>query len=210
MQLRSILSHKGTVFAVAFLAIEITYLAILFAICHQTEVEMQRQLRSKAIISQSNTLSKLIYDAGIAVAGYSLTKNQLLSDRYQKISQQIPQEVNDLRATIGSNDSEQQIIGNLNETTTSALEILNESKSQADANQFDVTQVKSRQMYKEIRLLADRLTLELSQLIEHEGKVAKESAKANGQCQLALNIFFALGFVLNIALAIALARCQRL
>ena len=60
----------------------------------QAEIEVQRQIRSKAIISRANTLSKLFYDAGVAMGGYSITKSPLFSDRYDKIVRQIPQDLN--------------------------------------------------------------------------------------------------------------------
>jgi CHASE3 domain sensor protein len=210
MQLIAKLSNRKLKSAAIFLAIELIYLSILFVLVYQTEKEMRKQLRSNTIISKANTVSKLFYDAGIAMAGYSITKNQLLSDRYQKIALQIPQEVNDLKMAIGKDKNENLIGTRLNEITNSGIEILNETKSQAETDRFDIAHANSRQMYKEIRALADHLSTELAQLTETEHNVERESALASRCLQLILNICFAFGFLLNIAIAFLIARCQRL
>src|SRR5919201_1100386 len=71
------LSHKGLIIVAIPLIFEIIFLLTLSALLRQAEIEVQRQIRSKAIISQANTLSKLFYDAGVAMGGYSITKSPL-------------------------------------------------------------------------------------------------------------------------------------
>ena len=66
--------HKGAILVLVPLIFELFFLAVLTELLHQAELEVQRQVRSKAIISQANTLSKLFYDAGVAMGGYSITK----------------------------------------------------------------------------------------------------------------------------------------
>ncbi len=137
----------------------------------QAEIEVQRQVRSKAIISQANTLSKLFYDAGVAMGGYSITKSPLFSDRYDKIVKQIPQDLDELRTLVGENGRQQTILANLKKITEDGLSILTEAKSAIDDNRVDVAQFRARHMYKEIRSLADRLQDELRGLTEDEGKL---------------------------------------
>ncbi len=72
--------HKGAILVLVPLLFELVFLAVLTELLHRAEVEVQRQVRSKAIISQANTLSKLFYDAGVAMGGYSITKSPLFSD----------------------------------------------------------------------------------------------------------------------------------
>ncbi len=174
MQLMLKFSDKKFRFSASFLAIQLAYLFILFALLHQTEVEMQKQLRSNTIISKANSVSKLFYDAGIAIVVYSISKNQVLSDRYKKIALMIPQEISDLRTVVGNNEHEKQVVANISAITNSGLEILNDAKSQAETGHFDLTQANSRQMYSEIRSLAARLSTELSQLTDGEDKIEKK------------------------------------
>ncbi len=143
----------------------------------QAEIEVQRQIRSKAIISQANTLSKLFYDAGVAMGGYSITKSPLFSDRYDKIVRQIPQDLNELKSLVGDNPRQQKILENLADITVTGLKILGEAKAAIDDNRVDVAQFRARHMYKEIRSLADRLQDELRGLTEDERKIERSTLK---------------------------------
>ncbi len=171
----------------------------------QAEIEVQRQIRSKAIISQANTLSKLFYDAGVAMGGYSITKSPLFSDRYDKIVRQIPQDLNELKSLVGDNPRQQKILENLADITVTGLKILGEAKAAIDDNRVDVAQFRARHMYKEIRSLADRLQDELRGLTEDERKIESESPEVQNRNRATVKLFLVVGVVFNILLAVALA-----
>jgi hypothetical protein len=209
MQLALKLQDRKTACALAFLAVQSFFLLVLFVLYHQTEVEMDRQITANTIITKSSTISKSFYDAAIALAIYGVSRNQLLNDRYQSIVQQIPLEVSELRNALSNNENEQQASANINDITTSGLEILKEAKTEADTSHLDMSQDNSRQTLREIRLLADRLNTELSHIAEGARKAGQKSGETNQKYKLAINIFFALAGLLNVSMAIAIARCQR-
>ena len=60
---------KGYAMLVLPLIVQVCLLFALTGLLRQAEHEVQEQVRSKAIISQSNALSKLFYDAGVAMGG---------------------------------------------------------------------------------------------------------------------------------------------
>ncbi|HEY9785026.1 MAG TPA: PAS domain S-box protein, partial [Candidatus Obscuribacterales bacterium] len=205
MRLNLKLSHKGLILVSVPLVFELIFLLTLTMLLRQAEVEVQRQIRSKAIISQANTLSKLFYDAGVAMGGYSITKSPLFSDRYDKIVRQIPQDLNELKSLVGDNPRQQKILENLAEITVTGLKILGEAKNAIDDNRVDVAQFRARHMYKEIRSLADRLQDELRGLTEDERKIESESPEVQNRNRASVKIFLVVGVVFNILLAIALA-----
>jgi PAS domain S-box-containing protein len=199
------LSHKGLILVSVPLIFELIFLATLTALLRQAEIEVQRQVRSKAIISQANTLSKLFYDAGVAMGGYSITKSPLFSDRYDKIVRQIPQDLNELKSLVGDNPRQQQILQNLAVITVTGLKILGEAKSAIDDNRVDVAQFRARHMYKEIRSLADKLQDELRGLTEDERKIESEGPEAQNRSRATVKLFLVVGVVFNVLLAVALA-----
>jgi CHASE3 domain sensor protein len=184
---------------------ELIFLLTLTMLLRQAEIEVQRQIRSKAIISQANTLSKLFYDAGVAMGGYSITKSPLFSDRYDKIVRQIPQDLNELKSLVGDNPRQQKILENLADITVTGLKILGEAKAAIDDNRVDVAQFRARHMYKEIRSLADRLQDELRGLTEDERKIESESPEVQNRNRATVKLFLVVGVVFNILLAVALA-----
>jgi PAS domain S-box-containing protein len=187
------------------LLFELIFLLTLTMLLRQAEIEVQRQIRSKAIISQANTLSKLFYDAGVAMGGYSITKSPLFSDRYDKIVRQIPQDLNELKSLVGDNPRQQKILENLADITVTGLKILGEAKAAIDDNRVDVAQFRARHMYKEIRSLADRLQDELRGLTEDERKIESESPEVQNRNRATVKLFLVVGVVFNILLAVALA-----
>lgn len=205
MRLNLKLSHKGLILVSVPLIFELIFLLTLTMLLRQAEIEVQRQIRSKAIISQANTLSKLFYDAGVAMGGYSITKSPLFSDRYDKIVRQIPQDLNELKSLVGDNPRQQKILDNLAEITVTGLKILGEAKAAIDDNRVDVAQFRARHMYKEIRSLADRLQDELRGLTEDERKIESESPEVQNRNRATVKLFLVVGVVFNILLAVALA-----
>lgn len=199
------ISHKGIILVSVPLIFELIFLATLTYLLRQAEVEVQRQVRSKAIISQANTLSKLFYDAGVAMGGYSITKSPLFSDRYDKIVRQIPQDLLELKTLVGDNPRQQEILSNLHTITVTGLKILGEAKAAIDDNRVDVAQFRARHMYKEIRSLADRLQDELRGLTEDERKIESESPEAQNRSRARLKMFLVIGVVFNVLLAFGLA-----
>ena len=205
MKLNLRLSHKGIILVAVPLIFEVVFLAALTFLLRQAEIEVQRQVRSKAIISQANTLSKLFYDAGVAMGGYSITKSPLFSDRYDKIVHQIPQDLDELKSLVGDNSRQQEILQHLQVITVTGLKILGEAKSAIDDNRVDVAQFRARHMYKEIRSLADRLQDELRGLTEDERKIESESPEAQNRNRMLVKVILVVGVLLNIVIAIALA-----
>ncbi|HEY9679042.1 MAG TPA: PAS domain S-box protein [Drouetiella sp.] len=205
MRLNLKLSHKGLILVAVPLIFEVIFLATLTYLLRQAEIEVQRQVRSKAIISQANTLSKLFYDAGVAMGGYSITKSPLFSDRYDKIVRQIPQDLDELKNLVGDNQRQQQILQNLQVITVTGLKILGEAKSAIDDNRVDVAQFRARHMYKEIRSLADRLQDELRGLTEDERKIESEGPEAQNRNRQMVKIYLVIGVLLNFLIAVALA-----
>jgi PAS domain S-box-containing protein len=199
------LSHKGIILVSVPLILELVFIAILSVLLHQAEVEVQRQIRSKAIISQANALSKLFYDAGVAMGGYSITKSPLFSDRYDKIVRQIPEDLTELKQLVGDNPHQQQILKNLAVITETGLKILGEAKGAIDDNQVDVAQFRARHMYKEIRSLADRLQEELHGLTEDEQKIANQSPEASNRSRSMVKYYLVVGVIFNVLLAFGLA-----
>lgn len=199
------LSHQGFILVLIPLIFELIFLALLTALLGQAEIEVQKQIRSKAVIAQANTLSKLFYDAGVAVAGYSITRSPLFSDRYNKIVRQIPQDLHELKGIVGDNVHQQQILHNLEQITVTGLTILNEAKSAIDQNRLDIAQFRARHMYKDIRSLADRLQEELHALTEDERRIENEGPGAQNRSKLIVKLCLSVGVVFNILLAVGLA-----
>jgi|GEM_PF-1760089 len=198
------ISSKGFILILVPLLFQIGLLFLLAVQLQNAEAEVQRQVRSKAIISQANALSKLFYDAGVAMGGYSITKSPLFSDRYRKICEQIPIDLAELKKLVGDNPKQQAIIKRLEQITKDGLKILNEAKEAIDDNRVDVAQFRARHMYKQIRQLADHLQDELKVLTEDERRLEILSPEDQSRQRTGVKVLVLAGTLLNLCVAGAL------
>jgi PAS domain S-box-containing protein len=205
MKLKLKLVHKGLILVLVPLILNLGFLAVLSYLLNQAEIEVNKQVRSKEIIAQANSLSKLFYDAGVAMGGYSITKSPLFADRYDKIVREIPENLDALKNMVGDNKHQQVILHDLARITESGLQLLGEAKAAIDENQVDVAQFHARHMYTEIRGLADQLQEELRGLTEEEKKIQDQSPDAKNRSKKAVKAFIIIGVGFNIFLALGLA-----
>jgi len=177
---------------------------VLSVLLQKAETEMQQQVRAKAIISKANSLSKLFYDAGVAMGGYSITKSPLFDDRYKKICAQIPVDVTELKALVGDDKGHQSdLLVKIQEVTSSGIVILDQSKAAIDDNRVDVAQFRARHMYKNIRMLADQLQQQLKELTENERKLETLSPEQLNASRTLVKFALIFGVILNAGLAFA-------
>src|SRR5262245_48346209 len=115
------LSYKGMLMVSVPLAFELIFIGVLVMLLKEAETEAEKQARSKAIIAQSSVLSRLFYDAGMTMSGYSITKSVLFKDRYDKTVAQIPREFSQLESLVGNNTQQQETIKHIKDKTDEGL-----------------------------------------------------------------------------------------
>ena len=64
-------------------------------------------MRAKEITALTSNLSKRIYDAGVALGGFSVTRSKLFLHRFDKTIGEIPHEVSELKDLIRTEDKKQ-------------------------------------------------------------------------------------------------------
>jgi CHASE3 domain. len=137
----------------------------------RADEEIRRQMRGNAVIAHANALSKLLYDAGVAMGGYSITKSPLMADRLQKEMKEIPVELEKLRNLVKDNERQSQIIVELEQISEEQINVFDDAKKSIDDSRVDVAQFRSRHVYPQIRSLADRLQDKLRELTAEERKI---------------------------------------
>ncbi len=118
---------------------------------------LYEQVKMRAVNAQCNALSKLFYDAGVAMGGYSITKNDLFSERFNKIIKGIPEALKELRALEESDSVALKKVDEIEVTINDGMKLLLEAKESIDDNAHRTCQLYGRHRYKELRAVADRL-----------------------------------------------------
>jgi serine/threonine protein kinase len=159
------------------LGVLINFIALTLAV-GQYDNCIKEKVRAQSLISSANVLSKLAYDAGVAVGVYSATKNPLFADRYLKIREVIPEEINSLKqlSAIGEGEGGRESLPfkSIEKDAQMSIKVLDETKAATEAGISDQGQYRDRHMYKEIRLLADDLQFQLHILTASARRVSTE------------------------------------
>jgi CHASE3 domain sensor protein len=132
------IGRKGLILVLVPLGCNLLFLTAFAILLQQSEAEVERQMRSKAIIAQANQLSKSFYDCGVAMGGYSITKSPLFAERFERIKRDIPQELSQLKVAVGhDNDKQLRTVARLEKITADGLAILNHAKASIDDNRLE-------------------------------------------------------------------------
>lgn len=146
-------------------------LAIFIGIFQQYTAVLEAPMRAGTIISQANALSKDLFEAGNAIGGYGMTQSPVFIDHYDKLIEEIPSRLSDLKDSVGSRPSQQEPMKKVEQLTANLMQILSDSKKAMDGSGPDLAQFHARHMYRDLRVTGDRLQLELSALTEEENRI---------------------------------------
>ncbi len=153
-------------------------IALLFAIglCFkQVDTERLEQIRARSIVTESSALSKLFNDAGVAIGGYSINKSQLFSDRYKRISEQIPLSLQELKTLVGDNNRQRAVLGRIETTILDGMKTLAEAKARVDTVTPSECQFRARPVYRIWRQQLEQLSEALNALVTVEQITSKEA-----------------------------------
>src|SRR5947207_9237567 len=97
------ISQRGLILIAVPLVSGLVFIAVLVMLLRQAEAETLRQVQVKMVIFQAATLSRLFNDAGVAMAGYNLTKDRLFETPSDAIITRIRSEFHKMDQAAASN-----------------------------------------------------------------------------------------------------------
>jgi len=195
------LSHKGLLIVAIPLVFQIGFLGVLNVLLKQSEMEVDRQMRSKQIISLSDSVNKSFFEACLSMQGYSVTKSPLFLERYNTTIQQWPDELRRLKWAIGNNMLQQGTANEVESIIRTAQKSLDAERTTIDSASSDDAQFATRHMNKEIRSLADRLQERLQALTVSERRIDNEASAGSERARHILQGWLIIGVTFNVLLA---------
>jgi len=127
----------------------------------QDAMQVKRHLQ---LCSLAEEISQLNYDAGVAMGGYSITKDAMFSSRFEKIEEVLPKKVQELSGLVSTIPDEKDIVQSIGEQTTAMLRINKQAQALIDDPKINQEQFKGRHVYKDIRGISDRLRQQIHAL----------------------------------------------
>lgn len=133
--------------------------------------------RHLLVCSLTERISRLCYDAGVAMGGYSITKSQPFSDRFDRINSELPKTVKELGNVVSNIPNEEATVQLLGTHAQGLLAILREARAAIDDDQVSVEQFKARHMYTDVRGAADQIAEDVENLRDENLALVSESIK---------------------------------
>lgn len=201
------LAQKGLVLVGVPLLFELIFVGMLTALLGQAEKEALRVSHSKAIITKTNTLTKLVIEAGAALAGYSVRKEPTYEDHYEAAVEQIPIEISELRKLSADNPRQQASLQEIESSVEKGLTLIRNIKKAMDsgANSKTSPYMSGNQVFKELQDITDELESELSKFAQDERKVEKSSPQMEQRSRSMVNTMLWVGTTLNVLLSLLMA-----
>ena len=151
--------HRLIIFAAI---VNFALLTCLGVCVFKMERELVEQQNARAIIVQSDNLLRLLYDCGVAIGGFSITKSPVFADRCDDLSKEVPATLSELKTLIGGNQEQQAVFSRVELNSLGQLKVLAETKAVIDSSAVGIAQYRARHMYKNLRGNLDELKTQLS------------------------------------------------
>lgn len=187
------------------LLFELIFVGMLTALLGQAEKEATRVAHSKAIITKTNILTKLVIEAGAALAGYSLQKSESYDEHYQDAVEQIPIEVEELRKLSAENPRQDASLKQIESTVEQSLALIKSIKQGMDSDKMNSAYAGGGASFKELQTLTDRLETELNQFSQDERKLEKSSPQMEQRSRSMVHTMLWVGTGLNVLLSLLMA-----
>ncbi|HIA51932.1 MAG TPA: PAS domain S-box protein [Candidatus Melainabacteria bacterium] len=185
------------------LAVGLIFIGTLFYLLQLSQLEAEKHLRARAIISQSNVVSRLYIDASLAMSNYCLTAVPVYADKYDITKKQLFTELDKLQSMAVSNEVEKGLLQKIYGQARQGIDYLDKSHHTLDHMSSD--NVLMRQVFKEIRAVAGVLDPAMQELNNFETAFEKQSSQAKSEKSTLLQGALIAGGVLNILVAISAA-----
>lgn len=202
MRLRLNISQKGLVLVAVPLISGLVFLGVLFGLLRQAEAEILEQVQVKMVIFQAATLSRLFNDAGVAAAGYELTKSEIFSAPFDAIRNRIRKEFQQLEHSQLRSFDVRNTLQRMEADAAPALAGLTQAKQSIDAGK----DVDIAWLIHELNIVAKKMSSELNRLTAEDKQLESEGSDPSGQTRKTVQLFLLAGVALNLGLTLLLAR----
>ncbi len=197
------LTQMGLLLVFIPLAIGLIFIGTLSFLLHRSQLEAERHLLAKAIISQANVVSRLFVDASLAMSSYCLTGVPIYSDHYDATKKSLYDELVKLDALKVSDETERHLLKSISDKAMKGTGLLDNSRQVL--NNFGNDNLVTRQQLKEIRSVAGVLEPVMQELTAFEKASEQESSTAESGASGLLRIVLMAGVLLQIGVSFGVA-----
>ncbi len=125
------LSGKSGLTVFVPLALTLTLLLIFAWLLKEAELAIYVEQRSKAVVTGTSELQRLLFESSNSIAGFAFTSNELFQRRYEHLVARIGVQYSELAQLTSKNEEESACLKRMDEPLKNAVAILNTSMAEA-------------------------------------------------------------------------------
>jgi len=194
------ITQMGLLLVFIPLSVGLIFIGTLSYLLHLSQLETEKHLRAKALISQSNVVSRLYIDASLAMSNYCLTLVPVYADKYDATKSQLFSELSTLESAVVSDEVEKDLLKKIAMKAKQGIDYLDKSRDTLD--QMNSDNVLMRQVFKEIRSVAGGLDPLLQDLNSLEISSERQTSAAKAKNSMLLQTVLFAGGILNVLVAV--------
>jgi len=195
------LSHKGLILVAVPLIFELGFVATLYKMLDETEKEVRREARARAISKELNKLHSLMTQQAAGISGYGLIGTFSMANRYHRASELMPEVFKELKRLVAGNKDEEKKVDDLEDFLYSAIGEFSSVKKMIDAGE----QASARSYLNSMRSKIPMLAAKFDTLAAEERKIEDLSPKLQEESREKTKQLLLCGIALNIIIAVSLA-----
>lgn len=204
MAMKLKLAHKGLFLVAVPLVFELIFVAILFVLLERAETMVEREARSREIISTTNDMSKDLFDCAYALVGWNYTKGEMFRKQFEQCYKAIPDGMVKLKVLCKSNKRQEEHLIKLEKISATVLSELEEQKENIE-NSKNVYGLDFGAYRKKLSDIFAPFISELKELSKEEKKIQEKAPRATKESREQLRQFLLLGIGLNVVVALWLS-----
>lgn len=209
MQINLKLSQMGLILLGIPAAFEVLFVLAIFVLLHQADEEIKQESHSREVTAHAHNLSEGITSAAIAIGAYGYSKSLIAKHSYEAAIESMRYELRTLMRLVRDDAQQLRRLLSINNTVDSVLKQIEDARGAIENTSSlallsgDTTMSDSLE---KLSTMAGRLQKQIDDLVRAELLAHKDLPARRSRSRQQVMIALVAGALLNIILAVALAR----
>lgn len=195
-------THQTLILVALPLLFELIFVSVLFYLLHQAQVTSETEQHAKDVIYKANRVNTNIFDAGFAMGGYSMTKNRLFFNRFLKVAEAMPKDIDAIAESVKDDPKQAADALQLQQHWVVMSDVL---KKAQDAIENNSNALDNFRLFGELKEASSQLKADANRIVEANTAITEASPRIKKETQLLLNVFIIAGVSGSILMTVGLA-----
>jgi signal transduction histidine kinase len=197
------MSHKGLILVGFPLVFELLFVGMLWSLLNQAESETQREYRSKLVIAEVDSLKGRFMEQAATATIYATTQSQPLWSKFEQQSNEISKQLDQLMRGSAGNAKKLELLKAVSEKYNQEHQLIVELKQGADEGGREFIFMRGIDLPQELANLIRQVKDLMAKFVALEH--SEQSPDAAERSRMMVKVSLAVGVVLNVLIAVALA-----